>query len=33
MDEGTFTLLPERAARLQQTLRELLTALDGFRPT
>jgi N-formylglutamate deformylase len=33
MDEATFTLLPEPAARLQQTLRALLTALDGFRPT
>jgi N-formylglutamate amidohydrolase len=33
MDESQFTLLPAGAARLQQTLRELLTALDTFRPT
>ena len=32
MDETTFTLLPDRAPRLQQTLRELLAALDGFEP-
>lgn len=32
MDETKFALLPDRAARLQQTLRELLEALDGFKP-
>lgn len=32
MNEATFTLLPDRAARLQETLRDLLTTLDHFRP-
>jgi len=32
MDEANFTMLPERATRLQQTLRALLAALDAFRP-
>ncbi len=33
MNETEFTLLPDRAPRLQQTLRDLLTTLDSFRPT
>jgi N-formylglutamate deformylase len=32
MDEASFTPHPEGMARLQVVLRELLTALDGFRP-
>jgi len=32
MDETKFSLIPDRAARLRQTLQDLLTSLDGFRP-
>ena len=32
MDESTFTLLPDRAARLQETLGDLLATLDRFKP-
>ena len=32
MDEATFAPLPDGVARLKQALRELLTALDSFRP-
>ena len=32
MDETKFSLLPAPASRLQQTLQDLLTALDSFRP-
>jgi N-formylglutamate deformylase len=32
MDEATFTLLPEKAARLSPVLADLLRVLDGFDP-